>query len=296
MKIGVSTYSFHRYITEGRYDLFRVIRKAREMGFRGIEFFDGHLLGAGEDRATLAGRLREACASEGLPVVAYVAGADFIAPRAGGDWRDEATRLEGEVRLAAALGAPCMRHDAARAGVRGSAESDFTAALPIIARGCRAVAEFASSLGVRTMVENHGFFVQESARCARLVEEVNHPSFGALVDIGNFLCADDEPPGAVTRMARYAVHCHAKDFHRKPADAADPGKGWFRSRGAAFLRGAIVGHGVVDVPACIRALRESGYTGFVSIEFEGMEDNAEALEIGLANLRRYMEEAGCLDA
>jgi sugar phosphate isomerase/epimerase len=137
------------------------------------------------------------------------------------------------------------------------------------------------------MVENHGFFVQDSDRCAALMEAVNHPNFGALVDIGNFLCADDDPVRAVTRMAPYAFHVHAKDFHRKPG-SEDPGRGWGRSRGGNLYRGAIIGHGNVDVPGCLAALKSAGYDGFVSIEFEGMEDNCLGLEIGLENLRRYV--------
>jgi sugar phosphate isomerase/epimerase len=77
-----------------------------------------------------------------------------------------------------------------------------------------------------------------------------------------------------------------KDFHIK-CGCADPGQGWFRSRGGTPLRGAIVGHGNVDVPACLKALKAGGYDGYISIEFEGMEDNIQALTIGLDNLRRY---------
>ncbi len=148
--------------------------------------------------------------------------------------------------------------------------------------------EFAADLGVKTMVENHGHFVQDSDRCEVLMKAVNHPNFGALVDVGNFICADDDPVRAVTRMAPYAFHVHVKDFHRKPGTAADPGKGWARSRGGNLHRAAIVGHGNVDVPACLSALKAVGYDGFLSIEFEGMEDNRQALEIGLENLRRYL--------
>ncbi len=40
---------------------------------------------------------------------------------------------------------------------------------------------------------------------------------------------------------------------------------------------------------CIRVMKAAGYTGPLSIEFEGMEDNLVALKIGLANLRRFVE-------
>ena len=291
MKIGVSSYSLSKFIRQEGNDLFGAVRKAAEMGFDAMEFTEMRSYAGGEDDAAFARRVREACEAAGLPIVCYTVGADFLNPRAeGGTLEDEVERVKQEVRLAAELGTGCMRHDASR----GFAEdhdgaSDFPAALPVLAEGCRAVTEFAAELGIRTTVENHGFFVQDSGRCEMLVREVGHDNFGWLVDMGNFLCADDDPLGAVTRMAPHAFHCHAKDFHVKPAGAADPGKGWFRSRGGAFLRGAIIGHGNVDVPACCACLRDGGYDGVLSIEFEGLEDCLLGLEIGLENLRKYVQ-------
>ena len=82
-----------------------------------------------------------------------------------------------------------------------------------------------------------------------------------------------------------ALHVHAKDFHVKPGSGDDPGRGWFKSRGGNYLRGSIIGHGNVPVRQCIGNLKRAGYDGYVSIEFEGMEDCEQALEIGLENLQ-----------
>ena len=286
MKIGVSSYSFSRYLREGKLDIFGVIKTSAEMGFDGISFAGLNQPEGTADLIAFAKKIKAACAEAGLPILSYTNGANFL----NGDWKDEAERLKGEVNIAATLGVPCMRHDAT--GGYGSDKlglTYFMQALPILEQGCRAVTEYASGLGIKTMVENHGSFVQDSDRCAALMDAVNHPNFGSLVDIGNFLCADDDPVRAVTRMAPYAFHVHAKDFHIKPA-AEDPGQGWFHTRGGNWLRGAIIGHGNVDVPGCLNALKSSGYDGSISIEFEGMEDNKLALEIGLANLRRYLGE------
>ena len=43
---------------------------------------------------------------------------------------------------------------------------------------------------------------------------------------------------------------------------------------------------------CLRALKRTGYDGYLSIEFEGMEDCIQGISVGLANLRRYAEMAG----
>ncbi len=286
MKIGVSSYSFQRYMAEEKLDMFGVINAAAQMGFSGIEFAGFYPGCDGQKAIELAKRIKEACAQVNLDVTSWTIGADFLNPPHG-DVEDEIARLRGEVDVAVALGAPKMRHDAT-GGFKGRANglADYFEALSIVARGYRGVTEYAADKGVQTMIENHGFFFQDSDRVENLINTVGNPNFGALVDMGNFLCADEEPLIAVARMAKYAFHVHAKDFHIK-AIGADPGAGWFKSRGGTPLRGAIVGHGNVDIQGCIKLLQEAGYDGYLSIEFEGMEDNLIALEAGLANLKRY---------
>jgi sugar phosphate isomerase/epimerase len=287
MKIGVSSYSFSRLVQSGQMTQYDVVAKAREMGFEAIEFA-GLNVPAGESAESYAQRLRRVCSQAGLPVASYTIGADFLGGGEGA-WRAEADRLKGEVKIAGALGVPAMRHDATGGFPRGyHGARGFDDALPILAKGCRAVTEFAADLGIRTMVENHGFFCQDSERVEKLVNGVNHPNFGTLVDIGNFLCADEDPAKAVGRVAPYVFHAHAKDFHVKPGTALNPGTGWFRSRAGNYLRGAIIGHGDVPVAQCIGILKRAGYDSFLSIEFEGMEDVLPAIAIGLENLRRCL--------
>jgi len=290
MKIGVSSYSFSRLVSGGQMQQIDVVAKTKEMGFDVIEF---SVLAPpkGMQAIDFAPRLKAECDRVGLPVANYTIGADFISG-SNGDWKAEAERLKDEVRVAKILGVPGMRHDATQgfpAGYKGA--RGFDDALPTLIKGCRLVTEFAADLGIRTMVENHGYFCQDSERVEKLVNGVNHPNFGALVDMGNFLCADEDPARAVGRMMPYAFHCHAKDFHVKPGMAPNPGKGWIPTRAGNWLRGTIIGHGDVPVIQCLRTMKKAGYDGVLSIEFEGMEDVLTGIAIGLANLRRFVEEA-----
>lgn len=287
MRLSISSYSFAQYVNKGQVDILGVTRLVGQMGFDGIEFFGPHVWSGEEDASGMVEAIREECAAANIPIVSYTVGANFLKP-AHGDWKDEVRRLEKEVAIAEALGVPLMRHDVAWGhpnGKQGLAE--FIDVLPVLKQSCRAVTQFAEDHGVKTCTENHGFFIQDSERCATLIDEVAHPNFGALVDIGNFLCADEDPLLATRRMAPYAIHVHAKDFHVKPA-CSDPGTGWMRTRGGSWIRGSVIGHGNVDVVGCLGALRDAGYDGFVSIEFEGLEDCREAAAMGLENLRRYL--------
>ena len=286
MKFSVSSYSFQRLLNSGKYTQLDLIGVAKEMGFDGIEFID-LMPTDGMSDLEYAVVLRDAAEKAGIEIVAYTIGADFLGEKG---WEAEAQRLFGQVDVAEALGAKLMRHDAT-GGFKGedAKYKSFDSALPILANGCRMVTEYAVQKGIATMVENHGYFCQDSVRVEKLVNEVANPNFGLLVDMGNFMCADDEPAKAVGTVAKYAKHVHAKDFHKKSGNGPNPGDGFFRTRGGDYLRGAVVGHGDVPVYQCVQTLKRSGYDGYVTIEFEGVEDNEWAIKTGLENLKKYAE-------
>lgn len=282
MKIAVSSYSFFQAIREGRMDYMDVIPAAKEMGYEGIEIVRYNQ--TDEEMRSLAPKLKAQSEEYGLPIIAYMVGADFL--KNGQD--EEVLRLRGEVEIAALMGAPRMRHDSTAGKDAEGRQYTVEEALPIVAEGYRRVTEFAAGLGVHTMIENHGYFFQDSARVKKLIETVNHPNFGWNMDMGNFMCADETPVEAVKVAAPMAVHAHAKDFHYKAKGEYVPRQGWFGTRGGNSLRGSIIGHGEVNVPECLKILREAGYDGWLSVEFEGIEDCLMALRADLANLREML--------
>ena len=287
MKICVSSYSFQPMLKSGEISQFGLIKKVKEMGFDGIEFTDLSPENGLSERE-YAQMLREESERLNLPIVNYTIGAELI----NRPLDEECERLFGKVDVAAILGASGMRHDAT-GGFEGAKGRfcGFDQALPTLIEGCRRVTEYAAEKGVSTMVENHGFFAQDSDRVEKLVTGVANENFGLLVDIGNFACADDPSDKAVGRVAKYAKYVHVKDFHIKSGSEPDPGRGFFRSRAGNYLRGAIIGHGNIPVAQCIGILKRAGYDGYVSIEFEGIEQTLKGIEIGLENLRRYVAAA-----
>lgn len=122
-----------------------------------------------------------------------------------------------------------------------------------------------------------------------LVQAVDRPNFRTTLDVGNFMCADEDPVAAVKNNIPYASMVHIKDFYLRPA-ALNPGDGWFRTASGNFLRGAIAGHGDINLRESIRIIKESGFDGYFSIEFEGMEDSCQGTKIGLENVKRFWNE------
>ena len=288
MKVAVSSYSFSQAFRAGRITLMESISKAKEMGFEGFEVVDFNFKTSCPEGTSLedyAKAIKAEADRVGIVITNYTVGADFQ----NRETAEEVERLKKEVDIAVILGASGMRHDVA-SWDRAKKYESFYKALPRMAAGVRQVAEYAASKGVKTMSENHGMFAQDALRVEQLMVAVDHPNYGWLVDMGNFTCADENPFISVGIAAPYAVYVHAKDFIVKPADGPNPGKFFFKSRGGAYLRGTIVGQGNVPVKACLAALKNNGYDGYVAIEFEGMEDCFLALEAGLENLKRYIKE------
>ena len=284
MKYSVSSYSYSQLTSSGQYTEKELIGLAKEMGFDGIEFA-GICVPEGMDKLSYAASLKKEAEKHEIAIVAYCIGADLL-----NDTDNEIERLKGEVDVAAALGVPVMRHDAT-GGYHKETRSQrgFTNALPQIVKGYKAVTEYAKTKGIRTCIENHGFFCQDSSRIEAIINGVADDNFGALVDIGNFLCADEDPAVAVGNVAPYAFHVHAKDFHVKKGTEFVPAEGFFMSRGGNFLRGAIIGHGEVPVIQCLRILKNAGYNGYITVEFEGAEEAKKGVAWGLSTLRRIEE-------
>jgi sugar phosphate isomerase/epimerase len=289
MKVSVSTYSYIQLINSGKMTQFDCIGKAKEMGFDAVEIESIHPHD-GSSPKEYAKKLGEEAKRLNMPISNFTFGADLL-NGSNGDMKAEIARIKEMIDLAEIMGAKSVRHDATYGYPKGTRKyRGFEDILPVLAAACREVTEYAASKGIKTMVENHGFFSQDSDRVEKLVNTVAHENFGLLVDMGNFLCADEAPAIAVGRVAPYAFYAHAKDFHVKSAMAPNPGEGFFQSRNGNYLRGSIIGHGDVPVKHCLMALKKAGYEGYIAIEFEGMEEPIMALNIGLANLKRYISE------
>ena len=285
MKIGVSSYSFSKYLTETKCGYLKICDIAKEIGFDGIEFINlnNKNWGIEGDEIAIATEIKNYCEKIGLEIAAYTVGANFLADNVD----EEVERVKGCVDVCAALGAPVMRHDATFA-LRKIPLYSYEDAINEMAPKIREVAEYAEKLGVRTCSENHGFIFQAPERVEELILAVNHKNYGWLCDMGNFLCADCDPAESVYVAAPYTVHAHAKDFLFKPADVEKPEGYQITTAMGNHIRGTVVGHGVVPVRQCINILKRAGYDGYVSLEFEGPENNIDAITAGYKNLKKYV--------
>ncbi len=284
MNICVSSYSFSRLVREGSLKPENVIYKAKEMGFYGIEFA-GLWVPEGMTALDYAKHVKDLAEDAGIKITGYSVGGNLLC----NNQEEEIERLKGEVDVAHALGVNIMRHDVAYGPMPGGYKS-FENNLPLLIKGVRAVTEYAESLGVRTSIENHGFYTQDSHRVEMLIDGVNSDNYGALLDLGNFLCVDEDPAKATGVLKNYVFSVHAKDFYFHDGDETPSSPGWFMTRGGNFLKGCAIGDGVVPVKKCLRILKNNGYNGNVTIEYEGTEDVLACISAGKNKLEDIIKE------
>jgi len=286
MKIGLSTYSLSRAIHAGEMNVLQAIEWIADNGAEHVE-----IAPAGFDLTetpALIDKIVKQAAEKKLDISSYTVGANFIQPD-NDAYRTEIERTKKQVDIAHALGARLMRHDAASRPAEQAGLQQFEKDLPTIADACREIADYAAQYGITTSVENHGLHVQHSERVRRLIEAVDRKNFKTTLDIGNFVCVDEDPLEAVKNNAPYASLVHVKDFYLR-AESLDPGEGFEKTPAGNYWRGAIVGHGDLDIRGAFKAIKQAGYDGYLSVEFEGMEQCTQGAKISLDNTHRLWNE------
>ena len=299
MQLGLSSYSLDREIERGAMTLPAAIDWAAAHGAQCMELvpfafrFDDPTTGAIDQEKIRQVRTRARDA--GVTLCNYSVLADFC--REGEALEAEIRRVCHEVDIAAELGLPRMRHDVC-AFRRPQAENtlrDFEKWLPVMAQAARRVSEHGRAVGVKTLIENHGFFANGCDRVERMLSAVNSDHYGLLLDTGNIVCVDEDAAVAARTLAPVTEMVHLKDFYirtRDPGDSTqfDCAGSWFRSRGGKYLRGAILHQGDLDIYATLGALKRAGYDGPIVIEFEGLEDARYASAVSLQNAARIWNE------
>lgn len=280
MKIGVSSYSFSQYIDRGEMTQLSVIKKAKEMGFDDIEFV---ALTPPEGISQLEYAKMLKCEAEacGIEISAYVVSENFAVENASEPIR----HIKECVDITNELGAKIIRFDIMHNyDYFRSFEEAFVTLVPAI----REIADYAAEFGIKATIENHGYICQDSYRVEKLINAVNHPNFGLLADMGNFMCVDEDCAIALSRVSNLAFMVHAKDFKKIAFVDYNGEKDCYKTRACNYLMGTHIGGGIVPVAQCIEILKKAGYDGYIDIEYEGQDDCIKGLTLGLEYLRKLI--------
>ncbi|MEH7308315.1 sugar phosphate isomerase/epimerase family protein [Neobacillus drentensis] len=289
MKVGLSTYSLVRELRAETMTVLDVIDWIAENGGEHMEIVPYGF--SVVDNVELADKIKEKAASTGIDLSAYSMPANFIQETEEA-FREEVERIKQHVDIANRLGIKILRHDVTAFTLQPEEMTIhfFEEHYSKMVQGSQLIADYAAQYGMTTTIENHGFNVQTSDRVQRVIHGVNRENFKTTLDVGNFLCIDEDPLVGVKKNLKFAATVHLKDFYVRPY-YENPGDGvWFRTVNENYLRGAIVGHGDLNIREILRLVKHSGYDGYLTVEFEGMEDCKVGSKIGMDNVRRLWNE------
>jgi len=146
---------------------------------------------------------------------------------------------------------------------------DFGAVWERFVRTMKEATEMAKAQGIRFSVENHTHTLVPEAMAFRLLwDKVRDPALGMNLDIGWLQLQREFPPLGVHQAGNHLLNVHIRDID------------------GVGLRFVGIGEGVMDFPGVIKALKHIGYSGYLTIEQDGVPDMKGVLARGRDLLRK----------
>lgn len=134
----------------------------------------------------------------------------------------------------------------------------------------RTLGDKAAEKDVTLVIENHFNTMCVSAReSVDMIREINHPNVRILYDQANLsFTGKEDYQEAIAVQQDYVAYMHVKDlvFKEGVAFTSDEVSHPDESKRNVYTR--IVGEGVVPWPEILRSVKERGYDGWLSMEYE----------------------------
>ncbi|MCL6457444.1 MAG: sugar phosphate isomerase/epimerase [Gorillibacterium sp.] len=276
MKTSLSIWSVHKYVYAGELTNVGFIEFAATTGASGVELLSVFWNEDGLE----AKRIVDALQRTGLELACYsacnnLAVADVEARKV------QVADIKNSVDRAAQLGARVVR---VFSGDKDETVTYETAKAWIIA-GLQEAAEYAESKGITLCLENHGLFAGRADQVLEVISTVGASRLKSTFDTGNFLLVDEEPSEAVEKLKQHIAHVHLKDFAK--VDETYEGTIYTALSGQRYA-GYAPGDGSVDLPYIMRQLKDNGYEGWLSVEYEGDEEQKQGSIRSIQNLQAIL--------
>lgn len=257
MKLSCCTWSYHRSLEAKKIDLEGLLNIcAKKLRLGGVDIIADHL--PKTDKRYLAG-LKKFATDLQLTIACLSPGNNFgLVSKAARD--SEVKKIKEWIDVGLILGAPVLRIFA------GWPPKDKKNELwkPMV-ECIETCAKYAQESGITLAIEPHndGGFLPTSVETLRLINEINSPWVRLNLDTGNY--QDKDMYAALEKSIGYAPHIHAK-IHKLSAQGEE----------LEF-----------DYNRIFEILKRNQYRGFISVEYEGQEDELEYVPKAVDMLRRY---------
>jgi sugar phosphate isomerase/epimerase len=244
-----------------RFSIEETIRRVADLGYGGIELLADvpHAWPAGllPERVQAIRTTLDECRIDISNINAFMmnAIADPRQPYWHPSWIDpdphyRAIRREHTKRalgLAAELGAPHITTEPGGPLADGQTRAE---AVHIFYEELMPCVEKAEQMGVGLLIEPEPeLLIERFEQYLEFMERIDSPRVGLNFDVGHAYCVGEDPQEWVDAMADHTVHYHVEDI-----------------AATRVHRHLVPGQGAIDFAATLRAIRGSGYAGWLTVE------------------------------
>jgi sugar phosphate isomerase/epimerase len=151
---------------------------------------------------------------------------------------------------------------------------DFNAVWEQFVKTVRTATNLAKEQGIRFSVENHTHTLVPDAMAFRMLwDRIKDPALCFNLDIGWLQLQREYPPLGIYQAGDHLANVHIRDID------------------GVGLRFVGIGDGVMDYAGVFKALQDIGYTGYLTIEQDGVPDMKGVIGRGKDMLRQRISQA-----
>ncbi|HCG77388.1 MAG: hypothetical protein COZ37_01400 [bacterium (Candidatus Ratteibacteria) CG_4_10_14_3_um_filter_41_18] len=264
MKTSITIYSCAQLFSAKKMTVKEFIEYASSVGFEGVDL--GYYW---EDKKREFTELPAWLNDNNIALSGYIVGNNFGAVVGTGKVREEIAKVKLAIDEANQLGAKVLRVFAG--GRKGLSWGEGSNLICDCLAECT---EYGKQNKIILALEDHGGLAATSKQVLFYLNKINSPFLKANVDIGNFWSYGEEPSKGVKNTASYAAMVHVKDLKKKEDG----------------LLAVPVGEGDIDFAECFRILKDAGYNGYLSLEYEAKEDAKAGIEKSIKHMKRCLSE------
>ena len=263
-KIGVIHYNWPGYDLEG------FAARASEIGYRSTELQIGDIWdGESKDGEKTAEATRQLLERYGMQASAVAAGNDFLQADPA-DLNAQIERYRYVCRIIPYAGTRIVRSDGGW-NRKGDVPPDRWDSM--LVESFKRCAEFLEELDVRIALDNHGLSTNDGEWQLSLIERVGSERLGVNLDTMNYRWYGHE----LDRIDRFYEILAPHVFHTHMKDGTGSRENY---------KGAALGEGEIHLEHAVRCLKQAGYDGAWTAEYEGPEPEGG---VGYEKCYRWLE-------
>lgn len=254
-KISLAQWSLHRALFDGSLDNLDFAAKSRSFGCEGVEYVNGFFKDKAKDMVYLKEMKSRANAEGQQNVLIMVDGEGGLADA---NTSKRLKAVENHYKWVEA--AHFLGCHAIRVNLAGGAEMDEAAKAGL--DSLNKLSAFAKGSNINVLVENHGGFSSNGEWMHGVFSQIEHENCGTLPDFGNFCIKKDKDRNCIENYNKYKGMKELLPF----AKAVSAKSYDFDAEGNETT---------IDYKRMMQMVKDSGYKGFVGVEFEGNKISEE---------------------